>query len=76
VIPLVLLHYIELASRSSCDLRRERTARNGSHFVVNVALMDEGGASNDKQDLSRLYNEFYASRRDEERRCKVRFWCG
>ena len=48
MIPLVLLHYIELASRSSCDLRRERTAGNGSHFVVNVALMDEGGASNDK----------------------------
>ena len=34
VIPLVLLH-----------LRRERIAWNGSHFVENVALVDEAGAS-------------------------------
>ena len=34
VIPLLLLH-----------LRRERIAWNGSHFVENVALVDEAGAS-------------------------------
>ena len=44
-----LWFYRARVKSSSCNiLRREHTAWNGSHFVVNVALMDEAGASNDK----------------------------
>ena len=35
--------------KGSCNiLSREHTAWNESHFVVNVALMDEAGESDDK----------------------------
>jgi hypothetical protein len=43
----ITLHRARVRNSSCYLLRRERTAWNGSHFVANVALMDEAGASND-----------------------------
>ena len=44
----ITLHRARVKSSSCNILRREHTAWNESHFVVNVALMDEAGESDDK----------------------------